>query len=156
MMQWPVAFDRFLERPVPIYIHIAAAGEGRPPFGCRGYTARFDAEGGLVRIGILKSQWIRLQACMRQHTALAALLTCGIDNESYQVKGELERQEDLNARDRSFLEAQIRLTSRHFPDYAPLISVNPADCVSIGIRAQAVYQQTPGPDAGVLLYEREG
>ncbi|QMV42233.1 hypothetical protein [Cohnella cholangitidis] len=154
MKRWPADLARLLDRQVPIFIHVAAAHDEMPPMSCRGYFARTDERSGQVWIGILKSQWARLQPYIQRKSKLAALLTCGLDNESYQVKGTFVERRSCSDEDNATLEDQIKITFRHYPNLVPLVSVHPSDCLCIGIEVQSIYQQTPGKDAGALIYER--
>jgi hypothetical protein len=151
--RWPADLARLLDRQVPIFIHVAAVNDDMPPMSCRGYFARTDERSGLVWIGILKSQWARMQEYMQRRSKLATLLTCGLDNESYQVKGTFVERRYCTDEDNEALEDQKKFTFRYYPNLAPLVSVNSSDCLCIGIKIQSIYQQTPGLNAGALIYE---
>ncbi|MGE5704276.1 MAG: hypothetical protein ACM32O_17255 [Clostridia bacterium] len=154
MDQWPFAFIHFLERPVPIFIHLAAAKHGMPPLTCRGYGIRADLTNGRLAFFILQSQWLRLRDYMGENSAVAVLLTAGTDNESYQVKGIFEQLSPISAEDQLKMEQQRKWTLAYFPSLVPLIAVSAANCVAITLRVTSIYLQTPGPDAGSLLVER--
>lgn len=154
MSQWPAELIRFLERPVPIYIHLAAAGHEASPFVCRGYGIRADRENGLVWVYIMHSQWLRLSECTQDQSWLAVLLTAGTDNESYQLKGRFIRHRIVTGDDSPCIDRQRKLTSDYFPHLLPLVSVTASHCDAVCMRVDNVYLQTPGPGAGALLSER--
>ncbi|OXM82656.1 hypothetical protein [Paenibacillus rigui] len=154
MQPYPDELLHFLQRSVPIFIHLAAARPGQIPFSCRGYGFRMESERDVCWIYILRSQWLRMNGAMGARGELAALLTSGIDNESYQLKGELTEYRTMTKEDREALEHQRRMTSIHTPNLVPLLNVSHADCLAVGFRLRAVYVQTPGPGAGSLMAER--
>lgn len=148
-IEWPDELTQFLERPVPIYMHVAAATTGMPPFACRGYGFRAEPERDRLWIYIVKNQWPRLHGHLQQW--LAALLTSGVDNESYQLKGTWTDCRNAGSDDQPFLDKQRAYTYRYFPHLVPMLSVSPADCLAVSMQVRAVYVQTPGPRAGMLL-----
>lgn len=153
MERWPAELIRFIERPVPMYAHLAAGKPGVTPFVCRGYGAQSDQENGEMWIYILQSQWRRLNECMQDKYWLAALLTAGTDNESYQLKGRFAGYRSIARQDRSVLERQRKLTADHFPHLLRLVDVDPSLCLAVGLEVNEIYLQTPGPHAGILLSE---
>ncbi|WP_317968981.1 hypothetical protein [Paenibacillus sp. CCS19] len=96
---------------------------------------------------------MRLKEYMEHQQQLAALLTSGVDNESYQFKGRINGFRSLTKEDHFMVAEQSRRASRHLPSLAPLLQVSPAECLAVGIQIQAVFVQTPGPDAGSLVME---
>ncbi|MFD0681680.1 MULTISPECIES: hypothetical protein [unclassified Paenibacillus] len=154
MDRWPAEFIRFMERPVPIFIHVAAARRGVAPFSCRGYAARADLEKDQVWICILQSQWLRLNEYIQELSWLAVLLTAGPDNESYQIKGTFDRVQPVLKEDCELMERQRKWTSEYFPHLLPLVAVANSNCLAISLRVRSIYLQTPGPHAGALLTER--
>ncbi|MFC5468925.1 hypothetical protein ACFPPD_09335 [Cohnella suwonensis] len=165
MHEWPRELLAFKERSVPVYIHLAAANPGQPPFCCRGYGYHLELAPGAGRmwISVLKSQWVRLNAYLAANPAdrsrsseLTALLTAGTDNRSYQFKGPFIEFRMPAKEDAASIEEQRRLTARYSPHLAPLVNVAVSDCLAIGFRIGAVYEQTPGPNAGELVSERRG
>jgi len=151
-MPWPDAFARFLERPVPKFLHLAAARPGRSPIGCRGYGALRDGDDLLVYIS--QSDWHRFRETLRDGQPLAALLTSGIDNESYQAKGACGGGRDMRREDVSALERERDFVRATFPDLLTVVAIDPANCVAVAIHSPALYVQTPGPAAGAPLTER--
>lgn len=85
---------------------------------------------------------------------LAALLTSGTDNESYQIKGTFGGCRSMQLEDISVLEQEREWIRDTFPDLLALVAVNPAECIAVAIQNFAVYNQTPGPLAGSLISER--
>lgn len=153
-MKWPMEFASFLERPVPKFIHLAAWREGQAPFGCRCYGFGPEPGEDVSWIYILRHEWLRLRPSLREGDWLAMLLTSGIDNESYQVKGPFIRVRPVNKEDLACMDRERSLIRTIFPDLLALVNENPADCIALGVRGEAVYIQTPGPLAGSLLQER--
>ncbi|WP_248928833.1 hypothetical protein [Paenibacillus hamazuiensis] len=156
MIDWPEEISRFMRRTVPVFIHLAAAKPGAAPFVCRGYGFRLEPKAGVLWTYILKSQWLRLTDYSEPPGELSALLTSGVDNESYQFKGRFADLRPLAREDVLALEEQRRRVELHIPNLVPLIHVLPSDCVSAGFRVKAVYSQTPGPGAGLPVMERSG
>ncbi|TDF97081.1 hypothetical protein [Paenibacillus piri] len=154
MNAYPDEFVRFLERPVPKFLHLASVRKGQSPICCRGYAARAEYEQSRIWIYILRSQWLRLHEALQPEHWLAVLLTSGVDNESYQVKGQYDGYRPFAKEDHGLLEQQRELTLQTFPQLASLHTVNPVDCFAIGLKAAEVYSQTPGPQAGFLVSER--
>lgn len=154
MKQWPKELTRFLERPSPLFTHVAAVKHGASPFCCRGYGVQADAGNGLLWISILTKQWRRLSDYKADDPYLAVLLTSGLDNESYQVKGPFVRCRTFAEDDSASLERQRKLTIDYFPNLAQLLHIDSSDCLVIGMEVHSVYIQTPGPRAGSLLAER--
>lgn len=151
---FPDELLRFFQRMSPIYIHLAAAAQGMTPFTCRGYGFRDDADNGIVWVYILRRQWPRLNEYLRRSRRLAALMTSGIDNESYQLKGTFAEYRTLSQEDGELLDRLKSLTFQTFPSLAPLLAVSSSDCIAVGLEVDAVYVQTPGPLAGSPLMER--
>ncbi|RAP73369.1 hypothetical protein [Paenibacillus montanisoli] len=154
MSEWPVEIIRFSQRSVPIFIHLAAAGKGMAPFICRGYGYRLDTESDWIWLYILKSQWLRLHDYMKHGREMSALLTSGIDNESYQFKGRFIDSRPLTKKDVFILEEQYSWVTGHIPGLAPVIHVSPSECMAVGLQIRSVFLQTPGPGTGSLVMER--
>ncbi|WP_274365854.1 hypothetical protein [Paenibacillus thermotolerans] len=154
MSRWPERLTLFFERPVPIFSHLAAAPKGQVPFVCRGYGFHPELESGLLWIYILKSQWLRLKERQGERMELAALLTSGADNESYQFKGPFKEIRLLNKEDAIALEERQKWVKTHTPNLAPLIQTASSECIAVGIEISAVFVQTPGPDAGSQMTGR--
>lgn len=156
MTKWPEELIRFLQRLVPVFIHLAAVEKGAAPFICRGYGFRLEFESERLWIYILKSQWLRLTEYKEHQGELSALLTSGVDNESYQFKGRYTDIRPLAKEDACLLEEQCKWASMHTPGLLPMIQVTPSECLAVGFRIKAVFLQTPGPGAGSLVMERSG
>lgn len=154
MNQLPEELIRFLERPVPLFVHVAAARPGQAPFVCRGYAVRADFENHRIWIAILKSQWPRLSEYLQEQPWLAALLTAGTDNESYQIKGAFSQHRTMTKDDHALMERQRNLVADVFPHLLPVVAVASSDCLMVSMQVTDVYLQTPGPHAGSLLTER--
>ncbi|WP_135556781.1 hypothetical protein [Paenibacillus cymbidii] len=148
------AWERLLEPPVPLFIHLAASGADGRPFGCRGYAVVTERERGRIWVSVMRRQWRRLHDTARPDAWLAVLLTSGVDNESYQIKGAYCGYRPLAKEDASALERQLEWTERTFPRLSLLHAVSPNDCFAVGVEISAVFGQTPGPQAGVRLPER--
>ena len=71
---------------------------------------------------------------------LAALLTSGTDNESYQFKGRFEQLRPLDADDAAVIEAQRGRTAAHTPNLVPAIRIPPSECVAVVLRVAAAYR----------------
>ncbi|MBO9596611.1 MAG: hypothetical protein J7559_02140 [Cohnella sp.] len=151
---WPESVKRFLGRQVPIFTHLAAAKPGEFPFTCRGYGYRPSFESERLWLFILKTQWLRMKEYIEHSAELAALLTSGVDNESYQFKGRFAEIRGLSKEDIAALEEQRKWVFAQAPALAPLIHVSASDCVAVGLQVGAIYSQTPGPDAGSPAMER--
>ncbi|WP_127529889.1 hypothetical protein [Paenibacillus kobensis] len=155
MNKWPDEINLFLQRPVPIFIHLAAAQKGTTPYISRGYGVQPEPERELLWIYILKTQWLRLKECIENQQHLAVLLTSGVDNESYQFKGQFIGFRSLTKQDNTKLYEQSRKVSQQLPGVASLVQVSPSECLAVGIQIRAVYVQTPGPRAGSIVMETE-
>jgi len=153
-MEWPTELLRFLERPSPLFMHVAAVQKGAAPFTCRCYGVLDRMPEGRVEAYILKSQWFRLQPYLESGRWLALLLTSGLDNESYQLKGVYASHRGLTDEDDAIIERQRRLVAEHFPQMAALAKPMEAGFAAVSIDVSAVYRQTPGPEAGTLLAGR--
>ncbi|HZG84795.1 hypothetical protein [Paenibacillus sp.] len=150
----PPALLRFFERDVPIYTHFAAGVPGAVPFACRGYGFRLkDPAQGPLCIAIMKSQMIRLQEHIETNPMVAALMTSGKDNESYQIKGRFLGFRAPEPEDRRGIERQIESTAQWVPSLVEIIQAQPRDCVVIEMSVDAVYVQSPGSGAGRPLAE---
>lgn len=156
MIHWPKEFLRFLERPVPIFMHVAAAKPGMEPLICRGYGVRLNPDNGEVAVSILLNQWLRLKEYSSDTLWLAVLLTSGTDNESYQLKGTYTEYRALSAEDRIAMEQQRHLASERFPYLLSVVAVATSDCLCVTLQVNRIYVQTPGQGAGALLAERSG
>jgi len=150
------ALARFLEREAPIFAHAAAGTAGEAPFACRGYGAVLDAERGVLSVAILRSQILRFRERLAPHGAVAALFTSGTDNESYQAKGRFRRFRLPSTDDAEGIERQAERTAAALPSLVPLVRVQASDCIALEMTVEAVYRQTPGPDAGRRLSEGGG
>lgn len=153
MSELPDEVTRFLERSVPIFTHLAAVQQGGTPLLCRGYGFRLDFESENLWIYILKNQWLRLKESMGRQKELSALLTSGVDNESYQFKGRFMDFRPLTKEDVLAMEGQRRWISLHTPGLVPLVHVAPSECLAVGFRIRSVFSQTPGTGAGFLVAE---
>jgi hypothetical protein len=154
MSPWPRELLPFVHRPVPFFLHVSAAWHEVPPFLCRGYGVRLDLEEELIWVYILQSQWLRLSEACPHPGPFSLLMTAGTDNESYQVKGALRRQQPVTMEDIEVLERQRQRIAATFPHLIPIVSIAASQCVALGLQASEVYLQTPGPNAGALLGER--
>lgn len=148
---FPAELLHFLERPEPVFIHVAAANKDNIPLGCRGYGIREDLKHELVWVYLLKAQWLRLKPFLENHPWLAVLLTSGVNNDSFQIKGTFGEYRALSQEDEWMLERQRIYAFQYFPHLALLQTVDPSECLAIGVKAKAVYLQTPGPQAGYML-----
>ncbi|MBW5446056.1 hypothetical protein GE107_08275 [Cohnella sp. CFH 77786] len=156
-MSWPDAFGRFLEREVPKFIHLAACRPDRALFSCRAYACRPEAESGAFRVYIRNVQWQRIREDVRSGSRLAVLLTSGVDNESYQVKGTFAGVQAMDTEDCAFLKREQNRIRIALPDmFVPPIAVAPMECVSVILVGNTYYIQTPGPSAGCPIPERSG
>ncbi|WP_276352252.1 hypothetical protein [Cohnella caldifontis] len=153
MRKPPQELIDFTQRHVPIFIHLAAAMPNEVPFLCRGYGFELDAGTERLWVYILKNQGLRLKEYGRPLGILSALLTSGVDNESYQLKGRFADVRSLSKEDASLLAERHRWVALHTPALAPIVRVNASDCLAVGLRVQTVYVQTPGPNAGFPLWE---
>ncbi|MFC0216572.1 hypothetical protein ACFFK0_29685 [Paenibacillus chartarius] len=151
MITWPEEVIGFLRRPVPIFLHVAAARIGKVPFTCRGYGFAAEPESGRLGVYVLKSQWLRLNAYMEGGRETAVLLTSGVDNESYQFKGTLQASRALNREDARTIEEQRKRVYQYAPHLLPVLHVSPSGCLAIELRIRAIYSQTPEPEAGSLI-----
>lgn len=155
-MAWPVPFLRFLDRPVPKFCHLAAAMPDRLPFGCRVYAIRLIEKLEALDVYILRSQWQRIESDIRSESPMAALLTSGVDNESYQVKGVYTLSRPLDGEDTFILKKEQETIRLAFPEMTAPFQVTPSQCTAIRLTQLAFYVQTPGASAGLPLTEGGG
>ncbi|WP_123042421.1 hypothetical protein [Cohnella candidum] len=149
--------SRFLERDVPKFIHLAAGRGGRAPFSCRAYACRPEAGQGREHywIYVRESQWARVQEHVKEEAQMAVLLTSGVDNESYQIKGTYAGVRALNPEDQACLKREQHRIRAALPDmFAPPIGVEASECLAVGLAFESLYVQTPGPQAGAAIAER--
>jgi len=120
--------------------------------GCR------VAAGGRVRVLVNRRQSQAFLAALAASRAIAATFGRPSDHHAIQVKGFDARIETLEPGDEAVIETyhaafaddmlQIGLTRALTAAYLDLA---PADTVAVSFTPRALYQQTPGPQAGLRL-----
>jgi|GEM_PF-2949057 len=153
MKNVPLLFSTFFTRPVPVFTHVAAGRPGNVPFSCRGYGFRLDDDHDRLFVSVMKSQISRFHEQIDPAGRMAALFTSGVDNESYQVKGQFMQFRPVDALDVQAIERQIGLTAQYLPQLLPIVQVSPMGCCVLEMTVDSIYEQTPGPHAGRPLPE---
>ncbi len=136
-------------------IHIGTRNDRLEPNGARAAAARVDEDGMHLVVYVPEVAARRVLPDLESHGQAAVVFGRPIDDRACQVKGVLTGVRTADADERPMVAAQWDL----FLDNMEHIGVPRAvlagwvfwPALAIRLRATAIFEQTPGPDAGAPL-----
>ena len=146
-------FRDFLEGGLGI--HIGTRNSDLEPSGARVAAVRVDDDGLHLLVYIAEVAAPRVLADLQSNGQAAVVFARPTDDRACQVKGQFVGVRPARAEEQPFVEAQWA----RFLDNVEKIGVSRSitrgwitwPAVAIRLRASAVFEQTPGPDAGAAL-----
>lgn len=141
-----------------VSINVASRDVRRVPSLTRALSCRLDDDGGRLRIAVSRSQGRDLLRDIEKSGVIAVVFTEPSTHRTLQIKGidagevtpDAADFESL-ARTRIAFGAEIGRLGFDAAFNQRLFHVERDDLAVLAFTPQAVFQQTPGPDAGVLL-----
>jgi hypothetical protein len=136
-------------------IHLGTRNAQLQPNGARVVAVKVDDDRVHVVAYVVKSAAKRLLPDLESNGQAALVFGRPVDDRACQLKGQFVNARSASARDRLFIEAQwnaflAQLEKIGIPRVAEAgWTTWPA--VAIRLRATALFNQTPGPDAGAPL-----
>ena len=144
-----------------VSINVGSRDVRMVPSLTRALSCRLDNDGQRLRIALARSQSLDVLRDIARSRVIAVVFTQPSTHRTLQIKGfdaeEVPAQEEdaLNVeRSREVFGADIFPMGFDAAFTARLCHVDADDLVVLAFTPQAVFQQTPGPDAGALLGQR--
>ncbi|MDP1570026.1 MAG: hypothetical protein Q8L86_08480 [Vicinamibacterales bacterium] len=136
-------------------IHLGVSDAGLEPQGARAIAATVDADGAHLTVYLATVAAARLRPALQSNGRVAVSFGRPIDDRACQVKGELVGISDADAGARPAIEAQwqgylTNLAQIGIPR-AVFAGWTMWPATAIRLRVTALFEQTPGPDAGARL-----
>jgi len=130
------------------------------PHSLRAMGARVAADGRELIVFLPDATAGPNLADLRESSRVAVTFCLPRDHRSFQIKGELLSLAPADPRDHPFLDAYVRAFSSElmFVGVPPRVVQRMATwpCHAARLRVEAVFEQTPGPGAGVVLGVGDG
>lgn len=143
----------FLEDGVGI--HMGTRDERLQPSGARAVAARVEPEGQHLVVYVAKAAVRRLMANLESNGQAAVVFGRPTDDRACQVKGLFAGARAARADERAFVFDQwdgfLEKLERIGIPRATTARWTTWPCVAIRLKVTALFEQTPGPDAGVPL-----
>ena len=143
----------FLQEGMPA--HIATRNAQLEPSGARVTAIKIDADGEHVTVFLPAIAAPPLLDNLRDNGQLAVVLARPIDERSCQVKGRFVESWTPTADEEAFARDQFELAVASVERVGiPRVgstSWQMSPCVAVRFRAEALFTQTPGPNAGARL-----
>jgi hypothetical protein len=148
------SLTEFLERGLAI--HIGTRNAQMRPNGCRVTAVRVEDRGQNLVVYVPKAATPTVLEDLRDNGQAAVSLTRPVDDRAVQVKGVFVSVRDADPSEEAFVlgQWQALLTELDVMGLAALSSTSSWSmwpCVAITLRVNAVFSQTPGPEAGAVL-----
>lgn len=136
-------------------IHLGTRNERLEPDGARALAVSVDEDGAHLTVYIAELAARRIVPALTASGQAAVSFGRPIDDRACQVKGTLIGVRAAEPRERAVIQAQFEafLTNLEYIGIPRAGAANWATwpAVAIRLRATAVFEQTPGPDAGAPL-----
>ena len=136
-------------------IHIGTRDERLQPHGARAVAVRVDEDGAHLVVYVSKIAAARVLPGLESNGQAAVDFGRPTDDRACQVKGVFVRARAATAKERPFIEAQwdaFRATLERIGiPRATSAGWTTWPAVAIRLKATALFEQTPGPQAGVPL-----
>jgi hypothetical protein len=148
------SLTEFLERGLAI--HIGTRNARMRPNGCRVTAVRVEEQGQNLVVYVPKAATPAVLEDLRDNGQAAVSLTRPIDDRAVQVKGVFVSERDADPSEEAFVLGQWQALLSEL-DAMGLAAMNSTSswsmwpCVAITLRVNAVFSQTPGPEAGAVL-----
>ncbi len=144
----------FVQEPVMMILTVQSL-DGRPTIG-RGLGARASADGARLDLFFSRAQWPDLAAGCSAAAPIAATFCRPSTYLTYQVKGRVLESAGVDADDHRLARTYMRdtravLKGLGISDRQVDYWLTDRDLVRVGFAPDAVFTQTPGPDAGRIL-----
>jgi hypothetical protein len=136
-------------------IHIASRNAALEPNGCRALAVKVDADGRHVEVYLAKVAATRILPDLQANGQAAVGFGRPVDDRSCQVKGLFLAVRDVSEDERTFITDQwerflANLEKIGIPRAATRAWIT-WPVVAIRLRANAIFDQTPGPGAGAPI-----
>jgi len=137
-------------------IILAVADRAARPTIARAVGARFDAQAQSILLLVSRGQWPALTGSIAPDGKIAATFCRAEDYTTFQVKGRVRRVLEPGGAEHDLAARYVRITS----DTLGELGVDQAlidqwvfrdDLIGLDFTPEAVFVQTPGPDAGRAL-----
>lgn len=149
----PDEVARFLEQGLSI--HVATRDAHMAPLGARALAVRVHGNGTRLTVYVAEAAAVRLRTPLEVSRQAAVNVGRPTDDRACQVKGILEALRPAGLDERAIIETQWR----GFLEQLSLIGVAPEaiaawvtwPAVAVELRVTALFEQTPGPQAGLAM-----
>jgi hypothetical protein len=136
-------------------IHVGTRDERLEPCGCRATALKVEDDGKHAVVYVPKAASTRIFENLRANGRVAISMARPADERAVQVKGLMLFSWDAKAEEEAFARVQWagflgQLEGIGLPG-AATSSWNVFPCVAVRLKVTAVFNQTPGPDAGAAL-----
>jgi hypothetical protein len=136
-------------------IHIGTRNQKLEPNGCRVTAVRVEDEGRSLIAYLPKAATPEVLQDLRANGQAAVSFARPVDDRAVQIKGVFESVKDADPAEQQFVVAQWEAFLKQL-DMIGLPGVSTRTwqmwpCVAVRIRITALFNQTPGPDAGATL-----
>ena len=136
-------------------IHLGTRNDRLEPDGARALAVSVDADGSHLTVYIAELAARRIVPALTASGQAAVSFGRPIDDRACQVKGRLVSVRPAEPRERALIQAQFEafLTNLEYIGIPRAGAANWATWPAVAIRLEttAVFEQTPGPDAGVAI-----
>lgn len=136
-------------------IHLGTRNEQLEPSGCRAAAVKVESDGKHVVVYVPKAASPRVFDNLRRNGSAAVSMARPADERAVQVKGLMLFSWDAKPDEEEFARAQWagflgQLDAIGLPG-AATSSWAIFPCVAVRLKVTALFNQTPGPDAGAVL-----
>lgn len=136
-------------------LHVGTRNERLEPCGCRATAIKVEDDGRHVVVFVPKSASPQIFENLRTNGWLAVSMARPVDERAVQLKGLMLSSWDAKPEEDAFARGQwagflSQLDAIGLPGVATS-SWTVFPCVAVRLKVTAVFNQTPGPDAGAVL-----
>jgi hypothetical protein len=148
------SLTEFLEQGLAI--HIGTRNGRMQPNGCRVTAVRVEEEGRHLVAYLPTSATPEVLDDLRSNGEAALSFARPVDDRAVQVKGVFVSERDMDPSEQTFVMSQwaglfSQLDAIGLSGLAGMSTWSMWPCVAVTIRVNAIFSQTPGPEAGAVL-----
>ena len=148
------SLTEFLEQGLAI--QIGTRNSALRPNGCRVTAVRVEDQGRNLVAYLPKSASPEVLEDLRSNGQAALSFARPVDDRAVQVKGVFVSERDMDPSEQTFVMSQLgalfaQLEAIGLSGLAAMSTWSMWPCVAVTIRVNAVFSQTPGPEAGSVL-----
>ena len=137
-------------------IHIGTRNASLQPNGCRVTAVRVEEQGRHLVAYLPKSGSSQVLDDLRSNGQAALSFARPVDDRAVQVKGVFVSERDMDPSEQTFVMTQwgalfAQLDAIGLSGLANMSTWSMWPCVAVTIRVNAIFSQTPGPEAGSVL-----